>query len=169
MSTDLDLDLDDLDLDTDERTVTIRVDQLRQLREKAKQARKVGDLERELGALRREKEVRSTPGLSGLTDKQLAATLAVAGADATPEEIAAAAADLGFVKADDGSEDNTDLDATERVNRASEGAAPPKSGELSPADLEEWDQARLMRLNDAHPGAFELLMRGESVPRPAGF
>lgn len=165
MSDDFDS-IDVLDDEENDNLVRLGKNDLKKLREAAKEGRTA---RRELDGLKREKAVIDA-GLQDLTPKQTAA-LARLVEDATPENLRAEAVALGWVteQADPDAVPAAELEVHAEMANAANGATAPASRRLEPAQAVEWPQDKLMRFDRDHPDLYELLMRGQAIDLPAGF
>lgn len=152
---DQDDDNDDLDVDETETVARIKRDQLRNLRQQAKEAKR---LRQQLSEYQR-RDAFAADDLSGLTDKQRDALARLAGDNLTVDTVRQHAIDLGFI-----SEPANDLDDQQDITDATATSQPPAtSGGLTAADVAQWSYQERVAFARSNPEQWERMKRGERV------
>lgn len=77
--------------------------------------------------------------------------------------IRAAAAEAGFIDADEDQGDDDESDALDRVSAASSGSSPLGNNTVTPATYAQWPRDKRMAFQSKHPDLTEALKRGEEV------
>lgn len=147
---------------------------IRQLREKAKEADNLkGELTKAQDEARTARRELAFLKAGIDTESNVGKLFAKAyDGDTSLDAVKAAAAEYGLIKADEPSEEEiAQQQALQRLAGAAQGAAGPGAAQsvITPSDFSSWDTHKRRTFLAEHRAAAEALKRGQSVPAIPGF